>query len=351
MPSTNEPQSPLSPRGRGAGGEGANHSLSPQPLSPQWRGAPEWDDSRILALRPPRSTVDPSRPHAFLVEPERTRAGTIEDTAVVFLINRECPFRCLMCDLWKYTTERRVPNGAIAGQIEYALAQLSAVRHIKLYNAGNFFDAQAIPPADWPRIAELMRPFQTVIVENHPRLVDRRCLAFRDLLRGPALQIALGLETIHPDVLPRLNKRMTLADFEKAVAFLTRHDVAVRAFILLRPPFLDEEEGIRWATESIRFAFEVGVECCVVIPTRTGNGTMEELQRRGDFSPPRIESLEAVLDHGIELRRGRVFADLWDVERFYSCPRCGPARAERLRTMNLTQQSPPAIVCSCGSDR
>src|SRR5205823_2935469 len=129
--------------------------------------------------------------------------------------------------------------------------------------------------------------------------------ALRDMLR-PALQVAMGLETVHPDVLPRLNKRMTLADLERATRFLSSHDIAVRAFILLRPPFLDEPEGVHWAKESLRFAFDVGVECCVVIPTRPGNGALEELQRQGHFAPPRLESLEEVHEYGIGLRRGRV---------------------------------------------
>jgi radical SAM enzyme (TIGR01210 family) len=311
------------------------------------KGMVDWDDAWIVALRSPRNTVDPARPYAFLVEPERTGAGTVEDTAVVFLTNKECPFRCLMCDLWKNTTEQRVADGAIPAQIEYALGRLPPARHIKLYNAGNFFDAQAIPPADWPRIAALLAPFRTVIIECHPRLIDRRCLAFRDLLRGPALEVAMGLETVHPEVLRRLNKRMTLNDFAAAARFLREHDIAVRVFILLRPPFLTEEEGVHWAKESIRFAFKHGVECCVVIPTRTGNGAMEELQHQGHFSPPRLESLEEVLDYGIGLSRGRVFADLWDVERFYTCERCGPARAKRMQTMNFTQRPQPAVLCQC----
>jgi radical SAM enzyme (TIGR01210 family) len=309
----------------------------------------DWDDARVLALRGPKNVVDPALPYAFLVEPERTPTGDVEDTAVVFLTNRECPFRCLMCDLWQNTTDRRVPDGAIVGQVEYALARLPRARHIKLYNAGNFFDSQAIPPGDWPRLAELLRAFRTVVVESHPRLVGDRAVALRDLL-GTTLQVAMGLETVHPDVLPRLNKRMTLADFETAARFLTGHGAGVRAFILLRPPFLDEAEGVRWAKESIRFAFDVGVECCVVIPTRGGNGAMEELRRQGQFAPPRLESLEDVLEYGISLRRGRVFADLWDVARYLHCERCGPGRAERLRTMNLTQQPAPAVACDCRGD-
>ncbi len=303
-------------------------------------------DRWVLEQRPPRNAVDPRRPYAFFVEPERTAGGAVEDVATIFLTNRECPFRCLMCDLWKNTTEERVPASAIPAQIEWALERLPPVPHVKLYNSGNFFDAQAIPPGDWPLVAELLAPFRTVIVENHPALVGERCLTFQKLLRG-ALQVAMGLETIHPEVLPRLNKRMTLADFERATRFLTSHDVAVRAFLLLRPPFLMEEEGLFWAKRSLEYAFSVGVECCAVIPTRAGNGAMERLQELGEFAPPRLSSLEDVLDFGIGLRAGRVFVDLWDVEKLFDCPRCGPARAERLRRMNHTQTVEPSVPCEC----
>ena len=357
MPSTNErplPDPSPQPPPRSGEGEKQELPLSFSPLPEAERGAAgrgsgaeRWDDARILALRPAKNSVEPTRPYAYLVEPERTRAGRIEDTAVIFLTNRECPFRCLMCDLWKNTTDARVPAGAIAEQVEYALGRLPPVRHVKLYNAGNFFDAQAIPRDDWPLLAQRLGSFKTVIVENHPRLVGPRCLSFRELLQAD-LQVAMGLETVHPEVLPRLNKRMTLADFEGAVRFLSRHDIAVRAFILLRPPFLSEQEGIFWARESLRFAFDVGVECCVVIPTRAGNGAMEELQRQGHFTPPRLESLEEVLDYGLGLKRGRVFADLWDVEQFASCRACATARAERLRALNLTQQTAAPVCCSCG---
>jgi archaeosine synthase beta-subunit len=78
----------------------------------------EFDDRWILDHRGPRNIVDPGRPYAYLVEPERTIEGRVEDVATVFLSNRECPFHCLMCDLWKNTTERCVPDGSIASQVE-----------------------------------------------------------------------------------------------------------------------------------------------------------------------------------------------------------------------------------------
>ncbi|MBV9849593.1 MAG: radical SAM protein, partial [Armatimonadetes bacterium] len=120
-------------------------------------------------------------------------------------------------------------------------------------------------------------------------------------------------------------------------------------FLLLRPPFLTEQEGIVWAKRSLDAAFDAGAEVCCVIPTRAGNGAMEALAAAGDYAPPSLASLEAVQEYGLALGRGRVFADLWDAERFYACA-CSPARAARLAAMNRTQQPPPPVACKeCGS--
>ena len=115
-------------------------------------------------------------------------------------------------------------------------------KHLKLYNSGSFFDGRAIPEEDYPRIASLVSHFETVIVESHPKLIGEKCLRFRDMLK-PELQVAMGLETVNPDVLLRLNKKMTLQDFAHSVSFLNSNEILSRAFILLRPPFLSEEEG------------------------------------------------------------------------------------------------------------
>ena len=157
----------------------------------------------------------------------------------------------------------------------------------------------------------------------------------------------MGLETVDPHVLPRLNKRMTLEDFEQACAFLSRHDVDARAFILLRTPFQTEQEGMYWARKSLDFAFSRDVGCCVVIPTRAGNGAMDWLQRRGDFAPPSLHSLEEVVEYGVGLGRGRVFADLWDLDKFYACRTCGPSRRDRLEQVNRTQHVSARIACVC----
>ena len=312
-------------------------------------------DQWILARREEtapanREQLDPRRPYAFLVEEERAENGEVVPVATIFLTNRECPWKCLMCDLWRNTLTESVPVGAIPAQIEYALARLPPARQVKLYNSGSFFDRKAIPVEDYVAIADKANSFKRVIVECHPSLVGADCFRFRDLIHG-RLEVAMGLETVHPEVGPRLNKRMTLQQFAAAADMLRQNDIDLRVFILVKPPFLDESEALYWANRSLDFAFDCGANAAALIPTRAGNGAIDALARSGEFSPPRLSTLEAVAAYGLGLQRGRVFADLWDLERFSDCPHCFAARASRLHEMNLQQVVLPDVTCeACGGN-
>jgi archaeosine synthase beta-subunit len=349
----------------------------------------------ILARRGARVPVDSEQPGGVFVEREPDEAGRLARVLTVLLTNRECPWRCLMCDLWRHTTTKSVPVGAIPRQIERALDSLAAPlspspqpspqgreshafraqndsrtqepphqradfpAHLKLYNAGSFFDPCAIPPTDYEAIAILAARFDRLIVECHPSLVGRRVLSLRSLLdqaaRPPAsaghrLEVAMGLETAHPGVLARLNKRMTLAQFGRAAAFLSDHGIGLRAFVLVQPPFMRPEKAIEWAVRSVEKAFDFGASAVSLIPTRAGNGALEALAATGQFTPPPLATLEAAMTSALRLGRGRVLADLWDLERFSDCKACFPRRARRLRAMNLSQEALPPIRCTrCGA--
>ena len=162
---------------------------------------------------------------------------------------------------------------------------------------------------------------------------------------GQKLEVAMGLETAHPQILAKLNKRMTLDQFRRAAEFLRENDIALRIFVLVKPPFLDESEALHWAKRSLDCAFDCGATVVSLIPTRLGNGALETLAARGEFSPPKLATLEAALDYGIGLKRGRVFADLWDLEKFSDCKECFERRRTRLHEMNLRQSAQPPVVC------
>jgi radical SAM enzyme (TIGR01210 family) len=304
------------------------------------------DDFDIVTLRPERNHVNPDIPYHFLHEREIDENGILRKVNTIFLTGKECSFKCLMCDLWKNTLTYPTPPGAILKQIDYALERLPQADIIKLYNSSNFFDTKAIPLSDYPGIIERVRSFKKVIVENHPSLCGLSCVDFNERLDGK-LEIAMGLETIHPNVLPRLNKKLTVTGFKKAAAFLRQHNIQMRAFVLFNPPFVTgQDENVEWALKTIDFAFDCDVACCSIIPTRTGNGIMEELEKRGDYVAPTLASLEQVMEKALALKKGRVFADTWDIGFLANCKKCFENRKLRLEKMNLTQKILPKIICN-----
>ncbi|MFZ0663885.1 MAG: hypothetical protein WAM66_14425 [Acidobacteriaceae bacterium] len=302
-------------------------------------------DRWILSRRPPRSLLNPREPVAFFTEDERSSDGNIVPVAAIFLVNAECPFHCVMCDLWHNTLTAATQSGAVPEQIDFALKRLSRARAVKLYNSGSFFDSRALPVEDYADVAARVSGFDRVIVECHPAFVGERCVKFRDMLPGK-LEVAVGLETAHPDVLEKLNKRMTLEQFGAAAAFLRDNAIDLRVFILVQPPFMDVREALYWAQRSLDFAFDHGATAATLIPTRGGNGAMETLAASGDFTPPALRMLEAAMDYGLRLERGRVFADLWDLEQSGERACCFSSRVERLRAMNLSQRLTHSVRCN-----
>lgn len=307
-------------------------------------------DRWILDQRHERNELDPRRPYAFHIENERAASGELVTVATIFLTNRECPWRCLMCDLWLNTLADNVPEGAIPEQISFALSRLPAARQIKLYNSGSFFDVHAVPPADYEAIAAQLAPFERVIVESHPALIGDQCLRLRGLLDAQ-LEVAMGLETVHPVALERLNKRMTTAQFARAAGHLRKNAIDLRVFVLVQPPFIDPGDALHWAQLSLDFAFDCGATAVTLIPTRAGNGATDRLIESGDFVPPSLRTVEDALDYGVSLKRGRVFVDLWDIERVAACPQCRTQRIARLATINASQNTCDKAQCGCCGER
>ena len=317
-------------------------------------------DRFVLDRRPPRRFLDPWRSQGLLVEDERAADGTVARVATLFLTGRECPWRCAMCDLWQYTTESDTPPGAIAAQVEAARRAISTSRdpvsQMKLYNAGSFFDPRAVPEGDYDAVAASLAGLTRVIVECHPSLVGPRTARFLEALQRhqaagmppPSLEVAMGLETTHPDALERINKKMTVDDFLVAASRLRSLGVALRVFLLVSPPFVPDADQDDWLQRSIDVARDARASAVSLIPTRAGNGALDDLKKEGLFRQPRLRDLERslALAQARAVRDGvRVFADLWDLDRLADCRHCLEARRNRLRAMNLEQRDLPMASC------
>ena len=308
-------------------------------------------DRRIRSLRPPKARVNPYVAHGSVLEEERRPGGKIERALTVFLTGAECPFTCSFCDLWRWTIDGPTPPGALTSQLESVLQALDGrvPDRLKIYNASNFFDQRAVPSEDLPGIARLAASFAAVTVESHANTIGPNALAFARQIPG-RLEVAAGLETIHPVAAAHLNKRLDLQRFDKAAHFLAENGVDLRVFVLLGAPYVPVDESVAWTMRAVEYAVERGASVVSIIPVRGGNGEMERLQGLGQFTPPTLSQLEECLDLSLHFTSTVVTADLWDAERLPACEHCRSERVERLRRLNVTGCAEPRIGCTvCGA--
>ncbi len=311
--------------------------------------------SEVRALRPPRGDVGPWRHQGVTVELERDLSGRFRPSATVFLTGAECPFTCVFCDLWRYTTTGPTPPGALPAQLRSALlelprrldeAGLDRCDRIKLYNASNFFDSRAVPTADLVPLARLADPFASVVVECHPRLVDERVRRFADRLSG-RLEVAMGLETVHSRALEQLGKQLTLEQFDSAAERLQSDGIGLRVFVLVGAPFVPSAMQTEWVVESVRHAVRAGARAVSLIPVRGGNGAMERLEAAGCFEPPDLPQVEEALAEGLKVagKTSVLQVDPWDLEQVAAgCDACGPERLSAILEMNRTG-TPTRTAC------
>ncbi len=319
---------------------------------------------QILALRPAITRPQPSTiPVDVFQEVEAADCnGNLANVITILLRGSECSFRCTMCDLWKTTHLGPTPVGNLPKQILAAQELLAdrrraaepmdafKYRWVKLYNASNFFAPYNVPTSDLPAIANLVKDFDRVVVENHPRLTSPKIRDFANLLNG-RLEVAMGLETLEPTALRGLNKQMSVVDVRRATEQLTCLGIDVRLFVLLRPPGLSESAGTEWCLASIDEARKWGARQVSVIPVRGGNGAMEQLEKEGQFEPPLASSLEMVLSESVRKSSMVITADLWNWGRLRGlCTICSQSRFSRMQQINLTQSTVEGINCACLSE-
>jgi uncharacterized Fe-S cluster-containing MiaB family protein len=216
---------------------------------------------------------------------------------------------------------------------------------LKLYNASNFFDSRAVPTADLPDIAALAAPFSSVTVESHVNTIGARTLAFARQLGG-TLEVALGLETIHPVALGQLNKRLELTRFDAAARFLAENEIDLRVFVLLGVPHVPAVDSVDWTVRTVEHAVARGAAVVSIIPVRGGNGELERLAASGEFTPPTLAQLEEALDRCLQYTESVVTADTWDLGRLASCAQCSAARAARLQRLNISGRAEMRVACT-----
>jgi uncharacterized Fe-S cluster-containing MiaB family protein len=268
---------------------------------------------------------DPNEPTRVWLDEDNTPDG-VRQSLTIILNTGGCRWAraggCTMCGYVAESVEGgSVSHESLMTQIEYCLEHEARrsdepAELIKIYTSGSFLDEREVPAETRVAIAETFADRERIVVESLPDFVDREKLSeFTD--RGLTTDVAIGLETASDRVRhDAINKYFDFTDFEEACAEAqaagTRRvppddqtesasqtaGAGVKAYLLMKPPFLAEPDAVADMKRSIREC--AAVEGCHTVsmnPCNVQRHTMvEDLYHDGGYRPPWLWSVCDVLE-------------------------------------------------------
>jgi hypothetical protein len=252
-------------------------------------------------------TYDPHEPTRVWLDEDNTPDG-VRQSLTIILNTGGCRWAraggCTMCGYVAESVEGgSVAHEALVDQLDACLDHEREAAEepsplVKIYTSGSFLDEREVGAETREHVAETFADRERVVVESLPDFVDREKLRdFTD--RGLAVDVAVGLETATDRVRHDcVNKYFDFADFEAACAEAGAAGAGVKAYLLMKPPFLTEREAVDDMVSSVRRCADVD-NCHTVSmnPCNVQRYTMvDELYFRGGYRPPWLWSVAAVLE-------------------------------------------------------
>ncbi|MDZ7731330.1 MAG: archaeosine biosynthesis radical SAM protein RaSEA [Natrialbaceae archaeon] len=255
---------------------------------------------------------DPYEPTRVWLDEDHTPDGVVQSLTII-LNTGGCRWAraggCTMCGYVAESVEGgSVPHEALMEQLEACLTYEAENTDepadlVKIYTSGSFLDEREVDPESRDAIAATFADRERIVLESLPDFVEPAALAdFTD--RGLATDVAIGLETA-TDRIRRdcVNKYFDFTDFEAACATASTVGAGVKAYLLMKPPFLTEREAIADMESSVQRCLTVdGCHTVSMNPCNVQRYTMvDELYFRGGYRPLALVSHRG---SGPDRRRG-----------------------------------------------
>ncbi|MDD1695830.1 MAG: archaeosine biosynthesis radical SAM protein RaSEA [Methanoregula sp.] len=214
--------------------------------------------------------------------------------------------KCRMCS---YHHERYLAIQSAETILGHLRAQLAWVsrqykpeeyKMVKIFTSGSFFDPREVPSDFLSDVANTFKG-KLLIAETRPEFVDAEVISsFMEILDDGSyktpLYCAVGLETSSDFIREKsINKGFAFSDFTLAARTARSTGAGVKAYLLLKPLFLTENEAVTDMKTSIADA-AVHADMISMNPcTVQRNTELEFYWKRGAYRPPWLWSVLSVL--------------------------------------------------------
>lgn len=229
-------------------------------------------------------------------------------------------------------------------QYQFAVKDNLFTPVVCIYNEGNILNHEELPSDQLLAIIRdlAVRDVKRLIIESRAEYINDRTLApLRDAAGNLEIEVGIGLESRDEFVRNELFlKETTLKSYERAIKCLHDNGILSLAYVVLKPPFLNEAQGIADAISTSKYAFDVGTGAVSLEPIGVEPHTVTELLHdEGLFSPPWLWSVLKVTEavHALgEVRLGGFSFHPLPKEMPRNCPACTNEVLEAIDEYNRT---------------
>lgn len=232
---------------------------------------------------------------------------------------------CSMCGYIQDANIKAVPSHYLIKQFDYALEQkvneIDTLQHnyvLKIFNSGSFFDDselnEEVRMHIYQSISEIKNIKEFVIESRVEYLTPNQLSELKHNLKNKYIEIGIGLETVNDYIRYNyINKGLTYKNFLEAVNLCKKYDIGVKVYLLLKPPFLNEQGAIDDCIDSIKTLIDLKINTISINPLNIQKGSLAEyLWYQNRYRPPWFYSLFKCLRNTIkqeDLKNIRILSD------------------------------------------
>jgi len=303
---------------------------------------------------------DFSKPVASWTEKDIIK-GKVVDTLVIIFRTRGCTWAyksgCSMCGYFNDSAWEKVTDKDFFSQYKIAMDKYKDQRFVKIFNSGSFLDETEISKNVRNKILkDLSKKVEKISFETRPEYVtEKNIFEIKDILKDTIIEIGIGLETFDDSIRKNIiNKGYSFKDFKKAADILKKHDIRLKTYVLIKPPFLTEKESIDDAINTVKkikdFSDVISFNPCNV----QKNTVVEYFWKKNMYRPPYLFSVVEILKESKKIVDDNVrlkcdVAGGGSIRGAHNCRRCDRPFLKKISDFSINQNIKvfDGLDCEC----
>ncbi|MDK2789950.1 MAG: archaeosine synthase beta-subunit [Methanothermococcus sp.] len=258
-----------------------------------------------------RKKPNPDRPIATWVQDDIFLDKTLGKSLTIILRTVGCRWAyesggCTMCSYLMDSSPIEISVENLINQFNSALGKFKEQIDknpegfsVKLFTSGSFLDDFEVPKEAREYILKKIGELgvKEVAMESRPEYItDENLETIRKYL-SCNVEIGVGIESLNEKIRNvSIHKGVSREEIVKAIETAKKYSVGIKAYLLIKPPFITEKEAIIDSINSANQCIELGCSRISYCPSTIHKGTLvETLWKKDQYRPPFLWSILEIL--------------------------------------------------------